>query len=209
VNQETDADYHNSILQSIFKAYKVNGKTIQAFPINEGLALVFAELADKNYTGIGISCGGGMINLCYSIFSAPVFQMSLVNSGDWIDKMAAKASGESPTVINKEKTKIDLSKTPTNLIERAIKAQYEILILKTVTAIKKAIIDAGAKANTEMPLDIILGGGTASPPFFTELFEEAVKAANWPIPIGKVKRPADHLYSVARGALIAAENAQI
>jgi hypothetical protein len=206
VNTETDADYHNSVLQSIFKAYNVNGKKVQAFPINEGLCLVFAELLEKNYTGLGISWGAGMVNLCYSIFSTPVFQMSLVNSGDWIDKMAAKACGESPTFINKEKTKIDLTKAAGSLVERAIKSQYEILIQKTVTEIKKAIINAGTKAHTEAPLDIVLGGGTVSPPGFVELFAEAVKAAQWPIPVGEIKRPADHLYSVARGALIAAEN---
>jgi hypothetical protein len=209
VNQETDADYHNSVLQSIFKAYKINGKTIQAFPINEGLALVFAELLEKNYTGVGISFGAGMVNLCYAIFGVPVFQMSLVNSGDWIDKMAAKASGESTTVINKEKTKIDLNNSPNTIIERAIKTQYELLIQKTVTAIKKAILEAGAKANTDQPLDIILGGGTASPPGFVELFRDAVKAADWPIPVAEVRRPDDHLYSVARGCLVAAENAQL
>ncbi len=209
INQETDADFHSSVLASIFKAYKVNNKTIQAFPINEGLALVFAELLEKNYTGVGISFGAGMVNLCYSIFSAPVFQMSLVNSGDWIDKMAAKACGESTTVINKEKMKIDLNKAPTNLVERAIKTQYELLIQKTVTAIKKAIVEAGTKAHTEQPLDIILGGGTASPPGFVELFAQAVKDSQWTIPVGEIKRPNDFLYSVARGCLIAAENSQI
>lgn len=206
VNQETDADYHNSVLQSIFKAYNVNGKKVQAFPINEALCLVFAELFEKQYTGIGISFGAGMVNLCYSIFSQPVFQMSLVNAGDWVDKMAAKACGETPTVINKEKTKIDLTKPVNNLVERAIKTQYELLIQKTVSEIKKAIIAAGAKAHTEQPLDIILGGGTASPAGFVELFQEAVKESEWPIPVGQVKRPDDHLYTVARGALIAAEN---
>ena len=206
INSETDADFHSNVLQSIFKSYKVNNKTIQAFPINEALALVFAELGNKMHTGIAISFGGGMINLCYAIFAQPVFQMSLVNSGDWIDKMAAKACGESVTFINQEKTKIDLTKAPTTLVERAIKSQYEILIQKTVTAIKKAINDAGAKAVPGQPLDVILGGGTASPPGFVELFSQAIKEANWSIPIGEVRRPDDHLFSVAKGCLAAAEN---
>jgi hypothetical protein len=206
INHETDADYHSAVLASIFKGYNVNNKTVQAFPINEGLCLVFAELAEKQYTGIGISFGAGMVNLCYSIYSQPVFQMSLVNSGDWIDKMAAKACGESTTVINKEKMKIDLTKPATSLIERAIKTQYELLIQKTVTEIKKAIVVAGTKAHTEHPLDVIVAGGSASPPGFVELFKAAVQESNWPIPVGEIKRPADHIYTVGRGALIAAEN---
>ncbi len=206
INQDTDADYHNAVLKSIFKAYNINNKTVQAFGINEGLCLVLAELLSKQYTGIGISFGSGMVNLCYSIYSQPVFQMSLVNAGDWIDRMAAKACGETPTVINKEKTKIDLTKAPSSLLERAIKTQYELLIQKTVSSIKKGIVEAGARAVTENPLDVIVAGGTSSPPGFVELFTEMVKESQWNIPVGDIRKPADHLYAVSRGALIAAEN---
>lgn len=207
VNQETDADYHQKVLEDVFKKYKVNGKSIQAFPINEGLALVFAELAHKNYTGIGISFGAGMVNLCYSIFSRPVFAISSVNSGDWIDKMAAKATGENQTVINKEKTKVDLTKAPTSLIERAIQSQYRILIEKTIQTIKQAIVDAGTKVRTQEPLDIIIGGGTASPNGFEQIVKETIEQSNFPLPLGQITKPADHLYAVARGCLCAAENA--
>src|SRR5437660_557377 len=83
-------------------AYNVNGKTVVAEPINEGLALVFAELGAQNYTGIGVSFGAGMVNLCYAVTTIPVFKMSLVNAGDWIDENAARSCGETPTYINKE-----------------------------------------------------------------------------------------------------------
>lgn len=206
INSETDVDFHTSVLQSIFNSYNVNNKRLQAFPINEALALVYAELGDKMHTGISISFGGGMINICYAIYAQPIFQVSLVNSGDWIDKMAAKACGESITVINQEKMKIDLGKPATTLIDRAIKSQYEILIQKTVTAIKKYIMEAGTKAIPGHPVDVILAGGTASPPHFTELFRDAIKAAEWPIAIGEVRRPENFLYSVSKGCLLAAEN---
>jgi actin-like ATPase involved in cell morphogenesis len=207
VNQETDADYHQKVLEDIFKKYKVKDKTIEAFPINEGLALIFAELMNKQYTGIGISFGAGMVNLCYAKWSTPVFQISSVNSGDWIDKMAAKATGESTTVINREKTKVDLLKSPTSLIERAIQAQYRILIEKTIATIRKAITEAGNKIRTEVPLDIVIGGGTASPNGFEQLVREAIESSPFPVPLGEIIKPKDHLYAVARGCLVAAENA--
>lgn len=207
INQETDADYHQKVLETIFKGYKVGEKTIDAHPINEGLALIFAELAHKNYTGFGISFGAGMVNLCYAIFAQPVFSMSLVNSGDWIDKQAAKASGETSTVINREKMKVDLLKPPQSIIERAVQSQYRILIEKTMTNIKKAIGDAGNKMRTEHPLDIVIGGGAASPNGFVELVRDVINELKFPIPIGEINRPADHLYAVSRGCLCAAENA--
>ena len=128
VNKETDADYHQKIVQAIFDNFESDeGYKVIARPINEELALVYAELANKAFTGVGISCGGGMINVCYAMYGNPIFKFAIVNSGDWIDKQAAKAVGESPTFINKQKMKVSLLKEPTNLVERAIQTQYNLL----------------------------------------------------------------------------------
>ncbi len=209
LNEETDADYHSKILAAVFNAYEsTEGFKVSAYPVNEGLALVYAELSAKAYTGIGISFGAGMVNLCFSIFGVPVFSFSIVNSGDWIDKMAAKATGESPTYINKEKTNINLSnENPASLIERAIITQYKIMMEKTVAGIKKGIMESGKKARTANAIDIVIAGGTSLPVGFDLLFKDVIAKAGLPIKIGNVIRPVDPLYSVARGCLIAAENA--
>ncbi len=211
VNEDTDAEYHGHILQAMFNAFEDdNGNKVEAHPINEALALVYAELASKAYTGIGISFGAGMVNLCFAQYGNPNFQFSIVNSGDWIDKMAAKATGESPTYINKEKNKLDLTVESDSLVQRAIKAQYEIMIQKTVTEIKKGfekLEQSGKKIRADHPVDVIIAGGTASPNGFDTLFEQTIRKVKLPIEIGKVIRPADPLYSVARGCLRAAEEA--
>lgn len=153
------------------------------------------------------NCGGGMVNVCFSIFGAPVFTFAIVNSGDWIDRMAAKATGESIAYINREKTKIDLSKKPETLVERAIQTQYQLMLERTVNEIKRGLTEAGNKARTDKPVDIVVAGGTSSPPGFDLLFSEILEQAGLPIKVGKIVRPADPLYSVAKGCLIAAENA--
>lgn len=207
INEQTDADYHNKILKSIFNAYKSKqGNTVAAYPINEALAITYAEAAEKGYTAISCSFGAGMCNVCYSIFGAPVFSFSIVNSGDWIDKMAAKATGESPTFINKEKTKVDLSKKPSTLIERAIQTQYGIMIENAVQGIKKGLSEAGNKARSDNPIDIIIAGGTSSPAGFDALFSDVVAQSDLPIKVGNIIRPSDPLYCVSRGCTIAAEN---
>lgn len=209
INEETDADYHQKIVEAIFKAFKSEkGYTVDCRPINEGMALVYAELKDKMYTGIGVSCGAGMVNVAFSMYGAPVFTFALVNSGDWIDKQSAHATGETIAYINKTKTKIDLNKEPTNLVERAIKTQYELMIEKTVFGIKKGLEENKSSAKVEAPIDFIVAGGTASPPGFDTLFEKLLRQAKLPIEIGRVIRPEDPVYSVARGCLIAAENAR-
>ena len=176
------------------------------YPINEALALVYAELAEKNYTGIGVSCGAGMVNTCFAMFGAPVFSFALVNSGDWIDKMAAKATGESPTFINKEKTKVNLNEEPTTLVHRAIQTQYRLMVEKTVTGIKKGLSGASKKVRSDEPVDMVIAGGTSMPIGFDKLFQEIIMQAELPINIGNIIRPSDPLFSVSRGCLIAAEN---
>jgi len=210
INEQTDADYHQKIVEAIFKAYKSEqGHTVDARPINEGMALVYAELKEKMFTGVGVSCGSGMVNVAYSLFGAPVFTFAIVNSGDWIDKQAAHATGETVAFINKAKTRVDLNKEPSNLIERAIITQYQLMIEKTVVNIKKGF-EANKQKNAKLdaPIDFVVAGGTASPPGFDKMFETLLRQANLPIEIGRVIRPDDPLYSVARGCLIAAENAK-
>ena len=207
INEETDAEYHSDMLASIFKGYESeSGLKVKANPINEGLALVYAELKAHNYTGIGISFGAGMVNLCYAMFGVPVFTFAIVNSGDWIDRMAAKTTGESTTFINQEKTKVNLSENPKTLVERAIQGQYKIMIEKTINNIKKGLMDAGKKARADKPIDIVIAGGTSLPIGFDVFFRDIIKQADLSLQVGNIVRPADPLFSVSRGCLIAAEN---
>jgi hypothetical protein len=209
INADTDADYHAKLLEAIFKAYKSDkGYMVDARPINEAMALVYAELADKMFTGIGVSCGAGMVNVAFALFGAEVFSFSIVNSGDWIDKQAARATGESIAFINKEKHKIDLNKEPTTLVERAIKTQYELMIEKTIGGIKTGLSEnQDKKARLDNPIDVVVAGGSASPPGFDVMFKKLMMSSEMNVDIGDVIRPDDPIYSVARGCLIAAENA--
>lgn len=206
VNQDTDADYHQRILDAIFKAYKSEtGYKVDAHPINEALALVYAELGKKAYTGISASFGAGMINICYAMYGSPVFTFAIVNSGDWIDRQAAKATGESISFINKEKTKIDLTQQPKNLVERAIHTQYQLMIEHAVNGLKKGFSDVNKTVRTDGEIDVVIAGGTSSPNGFAELFKDTISKVELPIKVGNIIKPSDPLYSVARGCLVAAE----
>jgi hypothetical protein len=208
INQETDADYHSRVLESIFKSYVSDeGYKVDPKPINEALAIVYAELQKKAFTGVGVSCGAGMVNVCFAMYGNPIFSFAIVNSGDWIDKQAAKATGESPTFINKEKAKVDLSAEPTTLVERAIITQYRLMIEKTVHGIREGLASAKQAVKTENPVDFVVAGGTSMAKGFTDIFSQTLKQANLSIPVGEVIRPAEPLYSVAKGCLIAAEAA--
>src|SRR6185503_5847175 len=59
--------YHEAMLRDLLGSMGYNAKGI-----NEGLAVVFAELEKENFSGIGISCGGGMCNVSLAFMSIPV-----------------------------------------------------------------------------------------------------------------------------------------
>jgi actin-related protein len=83
------------------------------------------------------------------------------------------------------------------------------MIQHTVSGLKKGIEEAGNKARSEQPIDIVIAGGTSMPKGFDILFKKILdqsKITN--LKVGNVIRPQDPLYSVARGCLIAAENAK-
>ncbi|MEN8257692.1 MAG: hypothetical protein ABFS09_07500 [Thermodesulfobacteriota bacterium] len=66
--------------------------------INEGLATIMSELANDNFTGIGISMGGGMCNICLSYLSVPVLNFSVQKGGDYIDSMVVPLWASLPPV---------------------------------------------------------------------------------------------------------------
>lgn len=206
INTETNATYHTKVIQSILDHYKQDGKTIKAFPIKEALAVVYAELQKENRTGIGISFGAGMVNVCYAMFAVPVVEFSLTNSGDWIDEESAKHCGETIAYINSAKKEIDLSREPQSAVERAISYHYQIMIEKALHGIKEGIKKAGTKANPGKPMDIVIAGGTASPTGFIDFFKKTLSTMDFPIEIGEVRLARDHIFTVSAGCLLAAES---
>jgi hypothetical protein len=56
-------------------------------------------MENSDYTGICISCGGGLCNVCLAYLSVPVLRFSIPKAGDYIDSSVAKLRGEPVTRI--------------------------------------------------------------------------------------------------------------
>src|SRR5713226_5181423 len=89
LGSEENLTYHEATLHQLFADMGYQVKSI-----NEGLAVVYSELESSNFTGIGISCGGGLCNVCVSYLSVPVSSFSIAKAGDYIDNSAAAITGE-------------------------------------------------------------------------------------------------------------------
>ena len=122
---ESDLIFHESILKKYFEGLGFNARSL-----TEGTAIVLSELANDNYTGIGISMGAGMCNICFSFLSVPVIVFSLPNGGDNIDISVSRVANETRNrvrVIREEA--IDLAKSPGNRIESAFHIYYEDFVM--------------------------------------------------------------------------------
>lgn len=193
--------YHEATLKQHFEAlgYRPVG-------INEGLAVIFAELEHENFTGIGISCGGGMCNVALAYLSIPSIMFSIAKGGDYVDTAVGAVTNEHATRVKvvKEET-LDLSRPPKDKFEKALHIYYEDVVDSLVQALRRAVSRAEKLPKTDRPLPIVLSGGTARPRGFRELFDRILKGYSLPIEIAGVRVAADPLTATARGALIAAQ----
>ncbi len=198
--KEAELTYHEATLRRYFTSIGY-----RAVAINEGLAVIFSELEDQNFTGIGISCGGGMCNATLAYLSIPSIMFSITKGGDFIDRAAASVVDEHQTRVRviKEES-LDLARAPKDKLEKALHIYYEDLVETLVETLRKAISKAEKLPKTDRPLPIVLSGGTAKPRGFKDLFERTLKSRSFPIEVAEVRLAKDPLTATARGALIAA-----
>ncbi|MBF0517097.1 MAG: hypothetical protein HQK97_08265, partial [Nitrospirae bacterium] len=159
-----------------------------AISINEGFAVIMSELAEESYTGIGISMGGGMCNVCFSYLSVPVFSYSIQKGGDYVDTMVGAAVGEAATRIKLIKEKeLNLLKEPKNKIETSLSIYYEDLLESLILSIQRVITTSESVPRLSKPISVVLSGGTAMPAGVREKFEKLLKANRLPLQFSSVR----------------------
>lgn len=196
---ETNA-YHEATLKHLLGelGYEVH-------PVNEGLAVVYGELEDSNFTGIGISCGGGLCNVCLAYLSVPVLSFSVPKAGDYIDTSAAQATGELATRVRITKEcHFHLNGHFADKLQQVLNVYYEDMIQSVVGSLKEAFANTKSMPRLGRPIPLVLSGGSVLPAGFRERFERTLKESDFPLPLSEVRLARDPLYSTAKGALMAA-----
>ncbi len=198
--EESGIAFHEASISQILKELGYDAK-----PIGEGLAVVFGELGDSNFTGIGISCGSGLCNVCLAVLSVPVLSFSVPKAGDFIDQQAALVTGDlaTRTRIRKEQSFI-LNGFTADRVQNALTVYYQEMIGNLVEALRTHISSAQRLPKLERSIPLVLSGGTSMPKGFLERFQSALKANELPVKLSEIRVSADPLNSTARGALMAA-----
>jgi hypothetical protein len=197
---EENLTYHEATLRQILSE---SGYDVMS--INEGLAVVYGELEASNYTGIGISCGGGLCNVCLAYLSVPVISFSVSKAGDYIDSSAAAVTGERANRIrlNKEDS-FHFNGFNPDKISQVLRVYYDEMIQSLVTGLKEAFINTRNIPKLGRPIPLVLSGGTTLPAGFRDRFEKILWEHEFPIALSEIRMAENPLHSTAKGALVAA-----
>jgi hypothetical protein len=197
---EENLTYHEATIRQIVTELGYEAKSI-----NEGLAVVYAELESSNYTGIGISCGGGLCNVCVSYLSVPVISFSIPKAGDYIDSSAASVTGERANRMRilKEQS-FHINGHFTDKLQQVLNVYYDDMIHSLVEGLRNAFKGARNVPKVSKPIPLVLSGGTAMPKGFRDRFEKILRESEFPIELSEIRMAAEPLTTTAKGALVAA-----
>jgi cell division ATPase FtsA len=201
IDSDLSTLYHQKTLESM-----LSDTGFDPEPINEGMAVIYSELSDNNFTGLGVSFGAGMTNICLAYYAVPVMKFSIARGGDWIDRQAAQATGtpvDKVTSIKEDDFKLDFT-TDVGGVEGALSIYYENLLDYVIEMIAQEVDEEDVEEGLDVP--VVVTGGTSSPDGFEELFAQHLEDTTIPFSISDVRSVDDPLYSVARGALVAARS---
>lgn len=196
-----DIIYH----QEVMNMY-LNEMGYLSQPINESFAIALSELLDEGLTGMCLSYGAGMTNVCVIHQGDPLVEFSLTRSGDYIDKSVGMALDISPSLVQLEKEAgIDLIKPSTKIME-AVSVYYTSVINYTLNNILYEL----RKREKELPLfkeevPVIVSGGLTLAGGFISKFKDCLNTLDFPIKIGEVRKAANPMTAVANGCLLASQ----
>lgn len=201
-DEDFDVGYHEDIIKAILSECGYDARSI-----NEAEALCYAELENEDYTGIAISCGAGMTNVCVMLNGEPTVLFSTTKSGDWVDRMSAIATGEPDGVVQAEKEGSDfnIGEHNENPILAAVSAYYDRLIDYTTKQLSFALTGHKSLPKFKQPITIVVAGGTSQAKGYVDIFTKKLKENNFPLNIKEVKHAADPLHAVSKGCLIASK----
>ena len=203
INSRSNVLYHQNILSRIIGEI---GFTPE--PLNEAVAIIYAECAETDFSGISISFGAGLTNVAVVYKSIPVLEFALNRGGDWIDDNVAEAVGTIPNrvVAIKEKdfdiNRFDSGRKKERKVREALGYYYtnliHFVIKSTLKELDRRDLDLGFPDN----IPLIISGGTSLAGGFLDLVRKQVQEEEWPLDLSSVRYASDPLSCVAQGCLI-------
>jgi actin-like ATPase involved in cell morphogenesis len=212
IDAKFDEVFHTSAINSILKQLGYEGS-----PINEAFAIVLSNLGEENYTGMAISFGAGMANICLAFNAEEMTSFATSKGGDYIDTSVAVSLGyDEQDTKNNEITPalvtlvkeggVDISDlAQSDRTKQAIAIYYQNLIKYTVESIITKVNSLESVPRYQEPITVVVSGGTSKAVNFLSEFKKEFdrNAHRLPFKVKEVRHATDPLNAVAEGCLIA------
>lgn len=174
-------------------------------PINEAFAIALSELLDEGLTGIAISFGAGLVNVCVVHEGDPLVEFSINRGGDFIDQSVGTALDTSSSLVQIEKEAGTDLYNPTSKIMEAVSVYYSSVINYTMQNIAFELKQREKEIPLfRSPVPIVVAGGLSMAIGFTKRVEEVLSTITLPVKISGVKLADSPIKTVANGCLLAA-----
>ena len=202
---QSDEDFNTGFHEDVLKK-DLGELGWNAQPLNEAEAICYSELENEEYTGICMSFGAGMVNVCVMSSGEPVVKFSTTKSGDWIDRMAAQSTGQPDSVVQVEKEHSDftIGEENNSPILSAVSSYYLRLIDYTVQHLAHGLKNSSHLPKFTTAIPVVVSGGTSRAKGFISAFESRLSREDFPVMISEVRSAKDPLRAVARGCMLAA-----
>lgn len=201
IDAQFDIVYHQEIMGLYLK-----NMGYDVMPINEAYCIGLSELLDDSLTGITISMGSGMCNICVLYEGDQLIDFSTTKAGDYIDNAVGLALDLSPSFVQFEKENgTDLINPSTKIME-AVSVYYDAVLSYTL----KSIAHELKLREKELPVfrnkvPMVFAGGLSLASGFVSRVNDLLVNIDFPMNIGEVRLAANPLYTVANGALLASQ----
>lgn len=197
--QESDTTYHKAVLSKILTelGYSPN-------PVNEALAIIYSECVQENFSGLALSYGSGMTNVCLAYNAMSALEFSLSRGGDWVDRGASRAVGTTAAKICSVKENgVNIVATK-NREEEAIALYVQALIDYSIDNIIAHFSKVRKEILIPNPIPIVISGGTSLADGFLKKFQERFELHRdkFPIAISEIRSAKDPMTAVAAGLLL-------
>jgi hypothetical protein len=199
-DEDFNTGYHEDVLKKDLSELGWDARAL-----NEAEAICYSELENEDYTGICMSFGAGMVNVCVMSSGEPVVKFSTTRSGDWVDRMAAQSTGLPDSIVQMEKEEGEfiVGQESSNPILSAVSSYYVRLVDYTVQHLIFRLSDSGDLPKFQGPIPVVISGGTSKAGGFVEAFRSRLSSSDFPLEVSEVRHASDPLRAVARGCLLA------
>jgi len=200
IDSNIDIIYHKNILETMIACLG-----FRPYAINEAYAVILSELKDEKFTGIGVSCGGGMVNICLTYKAIIIAEFAIARGGDWIDLHAANVldmPSSKVTFIKEEGINIA---SPKGREASAIAIYYKQYIHYFLEQIANVFHLQGKNPQFDEPIDIVFAGGSTMVRGFIEVVRNELQVMNLGVPINQARMAKDPFLSVSKGCLYNAQ----